>query len=141
MIHCLCSIKLLKSCSGFASGIWFHLFHMVYSFSSCWVKFIFVKNLFLYRVIITTLTNDHPSSVSLLEKSMIFFSDYRYFPSSSNVELFCMQETKSTTWQSRKKLCNITLRERFHKFERPPVPQNPLIMKDASSATMNTFVV
>lgn len=73
------------------------IFHMVYSFSSSWVKFIFVKKLVPYRVSITTLTRDHSSSASLLEESMTFF------PSPSNVELFCLLETKSTTWHSKKK--------------------------------------
>lgn len=95
MIHCLCSIKHSKSCPVFASGMWFHLFYVVYSFSSCWVKFIFVKKLLLYRVSITSLTTDHPSSASLLEESMIFFfSDCRHFPSSSNVELFLFARNK-----------------------------------------------
>lgn len=76
--------------------MWFHLFYVVYSFSSCWVKFIFVKNLLLYRVSTTSLTTDHPSSVSLLEESMIifFFSDYRCFPSSSKEELFLFARNK-----------------------------------------------
>lgn len=112
------------------------IFHMVYSFSSSWVKFIFVKKLVPYRVSITTLTRDHSSSASLLEESMTFF------PSPSNVELFCLLETKSTTWHSKKKKIHIImLRECFHKFERSPVPQNPLIRKDATSATLNIVVV
>lgn len=140
MIHCLCSIKHSKSCSGFASGLWFHLFYVVYSFSSCGVKFIFVKNLLLYRVSITSLTTDRPSSASLWEESMIFFSDYRHFLSSSNVELFLFARSK-TYYMIQEKNSASSCWGHVSTNLKDYLSQNPLIMKNASIATLNIFVV